>query len=271
MQALRANAVIGGREVQYYIRTSRTAQRLRIRVGAQGIEVVQPASREMNEAEAFLHAHASWVVEQLDRVARLRLARKAQHVIGGQILLHGEPMRVCIEEIPSYRGGNRIECRDGAIAVVTGSQSAGVPARSLERWLRKAARTAIEEHASVVADSLGVTLGRLYIMDQRTKWGNCSALGNLSFNWRIVMAPAYVLQYLVTHEVVHLAIPDHSRRFWLTVQSICRETERGRQWLAANSERLMIDLEKLFKEAELPRGLSARALPGHGRSSVQHP
>lgn len=59
----------------------------------------------------------------------------------------------------------------------------------------------------MLADELGVVLGRLYIMDQQTKWGNCSALGNLSFNWRLVMGPDYVLRYLVTHEVVHLAVP----------------------------------------------------------------
>ena len=72
--------------------------------------------------------------------------------------------------------------------------------------------------------------------------GNCSALGNLSFNWRLIMAPDFVLRYLVTHEAVHLAIPDHSQKFWLTVQSLCPETERARQWLVANAHRLLTPL-----------------------------
>ena len=75
-------------------------------------------------------------------------------------------------------------------------------------------------------------------MDQRTKWGNCSAKGNLSFNWRLILAPDYVLRYLVTHEAVHLAVPDHSAKFWLTVQSHCLDAERARQWLVANGDRL---------------------------------
>ena len=58
-------------------------------------------------------------------------------------------------------------------------------------------------------------------MGQRTKWGNCSPLQNLSFNWRLIMAPEAVLRYLVTHEAVHLAVPDHSQEFWLTVRSLC--------------------------------------------------
>ena len=77
-------------------------------------------------------------------------------------------------------------------------------------------------------------------MGQRTKWGNCSALGNLSFNWRLIMAPDFVLRYLVTHEAVHLAIPDHSQKFWLTVRSFCPETERAKQWLSANGHHLLL-------------------------------
>jgi predicted metal-dependent hydrolase len=119
-------------------------------------------------------------------------------------------------------------------------------AKSLERWLRRSARTAIEAQAAAVAEKLAVEMGRIYIMDQRTKWANCSRRRNLSFSWRIIMAPDFVLKYLVTHEVVHLAVPDHSQRFWLTVQSICTDAERGRQWLAANGARLMVDLNEVF-------------------------
>jgi len=97
-----------------------------------------------------------------------------------------------------------------------------------------------------VAEKLGVEIGRIYVMDLRTKWANCSRLRNLSFSWRIIMAPDSVLRYLVAHEVVHLAVPDHSQRFWLTVQSMCSDTERGRRWLAANGARLMIDLNDVF-------------------------
>jgi predicted metal-dependent hydrolase len=61
------------------------------------------------------------------------------------------------------------------------------------------------------------------------------------------MAPDSVLRYLVTHEAVHLAVPDHSAKFWLTVQSLCRDTERAKQWLVANSDRLTIDLKTLCR------------------------
>ena len=96
------------------------------------------------------------------------------------------------------------------------------------------------------AERLDVVPGRIYIMDQRTKWGNCSALGNLSFNWRIVMAPDSVLDYVVAHEVLHLMQPDHSPRFWLSLQSVCPQSERARQWLVANADQLDVDLDAVI-------------------------
>ena len=86
-------------------------------------------------------------------------------------------------------------------------------------------------------------------MAQRTKWGNCSQLQNLSFSWRLIMVPPMVLQYLVTHEAVHLAVPDHSARFWLTVQSLCPEMERAKQWLSRHGKRLPLRLDELINGA----------------------
>jgi predicted metal-dependent hydrolase len=90
----------------------------------------------------------------------------------------------------------------------------------------------------------------IYVMGQRTKWGNCSAKGNLSFNWRLILAPEAIFRYLVTHELVHLAIPDHSQKFWLTVQSLCPDSEWARRWLSANGERLMVELSLVLKQNE---------------------
>lgn len=89
-------------------------------------------------------------------------------------------------------------------------------------------------------------------MGQRTKWGNCSALRNLSFNWRLILAPDYVLRYLVTHEAVHLAVPDHSAKFWLTVQGLCSDTEKAKQWLCRHQAHLQVELAIILDGA--PKG-----------------
>jgi len=88
-------------------------------------------------------------------------------------------------------------------------------------------------------------------MGQRTKWGNCSLLPNLSFNWRLIMAPEAVLRYLVTHEAVHLAVPDHSQEFRLTVRSLCPETGLG-QFKHIAIERLDTLPNKVFSAKHHP-------------------
>ena len=150
-----------------------------------------------------------------------------------------------IEETAARSRGNRIVLESGAIVIRCARGSKTAPSRSLERWLRKQAREEIDRQLSIVAKRLKRVPRRVYVMDQRTKWGNCSTRQNLSFSWRLICAPDFVLRYLVTHETVHLAIPDHSQRFWLTVQSLCPQTERARQWLCANEHKLRFDLEKV--------------------------
>jgi predicted metal-dependent hydrolase len=119
-------------------------------------------------------------------------------------------------------------------------------ARSLENWLRAQARSEIQKFLGAVTARLRQSPRRIYVMGQRTKWGNCSAERNLSFNWRLILAPDFVLRYLVTHEAVHLAIPDHSAKFWLAVQSLCPKTESARQWLSSNGHKLTVDLALLL-------------------------
>ncbi|NCC29039.1 MAG: DUF45 domain-containing protein, partial [Gammaproteobacteria bacterium] len=191
---------------------------------------------------AFLAENLAWVEVEVER-AKGRLAmRRTETDRGGTLLLRGELMPVRVSRIPTWQGPNRVALRDGEIRITTGPRARTSVVRSLENWLRRLAREQIAHQIALIGPRLQRTPGKVYVMDQRTKWGNCSALGNLSFNWRLVMAPDDVLRYIVTHELVHLAIPDHSTRFWLTVQSHCPGSERARHWLAANGHRLTVDL-----------------------------
>jgi predicted metal-dependent hydrolase len=193
---------------------------------------------------SFLNGNGVWILDQIERIERPQKIRLPERRLS-EILFRGERTLVRIEETRGRLGGNRVSLVGGEI-VVERSVGFKVPAsRSLENWLRRQARAEIEKHLGIVAGRLRQRLHRVYIMGQRTKWGNCSSQRNLSFNSRLIMAPDSVLRYLVTHEAVHLAVPDHSAKFWLTVQSLCRDTERAKQWLAANGHRLAIDLNEI--------------------------
>lgn len=240
--------LLGGKAVECRLVPSRAARKLRIKVKSNSIEVVVPEGRTGEEALAFVAANQTWAIEQLARARRLALLRRPEKRSHGQILFQGESMPVKIIRSEGWRAPNRVLLGDGGISITCASASSVSPGRSLENWLRKQARDRIEKHLEVIARRVKRSPGRVYVMGQRTKWGNCSALGNLSFNWRLIMAPEYVLHYIVTHEVVHLAIPDHSQRFWLTVQSLCPQMDRARQWLVADGHRLSVDLSSVIAD-----------------------
>jgi hypothetical protein len=239
---------LGGRRVDYRVIRSTAARRLRVRVGPGGVEVVQPAARNGEDVSAFLNRNEEWILDQLRRVECLRGVLRPEHRHAGEILFRGEPTRVRIETTHTRGRGNPIRLADGEIVIARGRKSRTPVARSLENWLRKQARHEIERHLGVLTARLRQTPQRVYVMGQRTKWGNCSAERNLSFNWRLVLAPDFVLRYLVTHEAVHLAIPDHSAKFWLTVQGLFRETERAKQWLCRHQAQLQVDLTSVLEE-----------------------
>lgn len=232
---------LGGRRVQYRVVESKKARSLRLRVGPAGIEVSRPTNRTSDDVSAFLDRHAGWILDQLDRVNQLRSVRRPV-TQPNRMLFRGELTAVRVTMSDSRVRGASIAYIGGEILIRRERESRTPVAKSLENWLGRQARAAILAEVEAITPRLGLAPKRVYVMGQRTKWGNCSPRGNLSFNWRLVLAPEFVLHYLVTHEAVHLAVPDHSAKFWLTVQSFCPQTERARQWLISRADELRQEL-----------------------------
>ena len=99
---------------------------------------------------------------------------------------------------------------------------------------RGQARNVFEQKVRYYAGLMNVTYGRIAIRDQKTRWGSCSAEGNLNFNWRLIFAPAGVLDYVVVHELAHRKEMNHSARFWAVVEAYMPEYKKYRNWLKEN-------------------------------------
>jgi predicted metal-dependent hydrolase len=104
---------------------------------------------------------------------------------------------------------------------------------------RREAHARISLIAQSEAAALGVAYTRLTLRDQRSRWGSCSSKGALSFNWRLVLAPHDVLDYVVVHEVCHLREPNHSRRFWDLVEKRRPQWRKQRDWLREHGPELL--------------------------------
>ena len=236
-----ASLRVGKRRVPYRVRESRTALRMRIKVSPGGVEVVTPAGAEAGRAAEFLRQNSTWVLGQLDFIKRAGSVRVAAPRSRPEtVVLRGKSTRVeVITEETTRRYALVAGLVDNRITIRVSKEAGAVVPAALERWLRREAKSDIEQRLTVRAKQMRQRPGRVYIMGQRTKWGGCSRRRNLTFNWRLVMAPPEVLDYIVVHELAHLAEPYHSTKFWLIVRSYCPDCERHRRWLRDNGERMM--------------------------------
>jgi hypothetical protein len=155
----------------------------------------------------------------------------------------GEPARLTVPRWMSRAEVERVlEEKRGWIEA---QRRAQVPRLGLDRLAgseseaRFAARELTSALAEEEAERLGVTFRRIRIGGQRTLWGSCSPRGTLSFNWRLVLAPLEVLDYVVVHELCHLRVPDHSRRFWALVEGRRPGWREQRAWLREHGPELL--------------------------------
>ena len=225
---------LDGKRVDYRLVASRTARKLRVRVGPNGVQVVRPVARRADDVGLFLRDNQQWVLDQIQRVESLGVVRRKQKPERSGILFRGELTPVRVEQTAHRGRGNKVLIQDGSIVIQRGAASRTPPARSLENWLHQQARREIAKQLGVITARLKRQPNRVYVMSQRTKWGNCSRKRNTSFNWRLIMTPPDVLNYIVAHEVVHLVEPYHSAKFWLLLRSHCLGCDCARKWLNKN-------------------------------------
>lgn len=177
-------------------------------------------------AERFLIEHAGWLQARLAaRPARV------EFVEGVEIPVRGEACRI-VHRAP-FRGETRIVVEEGQRLLVVHGDPAHLAGR-VERFLRAEALRDLTEASGRHAAALGVTIGRISIKDTRSRWGSCSARGDLAYSWRLIFAPPLVLDYLAAHEVAHRLEMNHSVRYWRNVARIFPRFREAEAWLNRN-------------------------------------
>jgi len=216
-------------EIAYTVRRSERARRVRVSVDAgRGVEVILPRRAAGREAAAAIRELRPWIER---RMAELESARAAVAARGAWMpyldeMLHLRPQP----------GRERVHRRGAELLVPTGPRCE--PA--LERWYRRNARAEIAPRLDHACAQTGLQYTALTIRGQRTRWASCSREGAMSFNWRLLLAPEPVLDYVVWHEVCHLEIMDHSPRFWALLGRHCPDYRRHSAWLRRHGATLVL-------------------------------
>jgi len=237
---------LDGRTVSYVVKRSARARNIRLEIRrGQGLVVVIPRVCPVGRVAEVLKAKKRWILRNLARQSQLLPQLCGRGIKFGDVVSYlGRPLMV-------VAGKNRgVACArlERNRLVVNGVSSGGEIGPVLEQWYRVQAASLILERVGKWGTELGVNPGKVTIRGQRTRWGSCSRKGNLSFNWKLVMAPEAVIDYVVIHELAHLKEMNHSKRFWRLVAQHCPECRYCRKWLRTH-------------EAELSSGLFARQMP----------
>ena len=214
--------------IAYTVRRSARARWVRVNVHAHaGVEVVLPARAPERAAAAAIGELRPWIERRLWEAREVRERVLAR---GATVPYLGEPLQLVAQP-----GRTRVH-RDGARLLVP----AGDPRPALERFYRRSARAEIAPRLERAAALAGAHYTALSIRAQRTRWGSCSAGGRLSFNWRLLLAPERVLEYVIWHEVCHLEVLDHSPRFWSLLERHWPGYREDRVWLRHHGATLVL-------------------------------
>jgi len=224
---------LDGIAVTVTVRVNARARSYRLSLPHSGGAVLTlPPHGQWAAAEAFLEKHHNWLAARLGRAPAPVLLGD-----GGSIPLRGVTHRI----VATGRIRGRVETGEsdlGPALFVPGE--AAHQARRLIDWLKDEALKDLEARSAFHAARLGVSVKAIRMRSQVSRWGSCSSTGTINYNWRLVLAPPFVLDYVAAHEVAHLVEMNHSPAFWATVKRTLPEMEKGRAWLKAHGRELMI-------------------------------
>jgi len=212
------------------VRVSRRARRMALRIDSVGgkVELVLPRGVPAGAGLRFLAAKREWIAARL-----AALPQPVPFVEGAFVPVLGVPHRIRHD-----RNSARppVEIVDGEIRV--GGDPAHL-ARRVRDHLVLTARVELAPRARRLAARIGRQASRITIRDTKSRWGSCSGQGNLSFSWRLILAPEPVLDYVVAHEVAHLVEMNHGTLFWQLVESLTPGSAAPRAWLRRHRNRLL--------------------------------
>lgn len=215
-------------DLDYRIRRSERARRIRVHVAPTGVvEVVVPARSSERAAAAAVTELRPWIDARRADVAALRERMRPP---AGHTRYLDELLRIVEEP-----GRARVHRRGSQLLTPE-----GCPVAPLERWYRRAARGEVATRLDRATAAAGVHYSGLSIRAQRTRWASCAANGSMSFNWRLLLAPERVLDYVVWHEVCHLDIADHSPRFWALLERRVPAWREPAAWLREHGPALTL-------------------------------
>jgi len=220
------------------VRQSRRARKISLKYRKGLIAVVVPKDMDF-DLDELIQDKADFFERYLGEAKKFREEIPDRDLRpGGSISLLGEEKPIEVEKRRSNKVSDKILLAEHLVERTSFIDQ-------LEKALRSFAREKFEEKASKYSKDISKDYERIFVKDQKTRWGSCSNKGNLNFNWRLILGPEHVIEYVVVHELVHLEEKNHSESFWSRVKEVYPTYEESNKWLENNSAKLVFDKSEL--------------------------
>lgn len=184
-----------------------------------------PRSTDPEKIRQVVESKKLWLYKKLQSPQKYSTERPAKEFVSGETVLYlGKRYRLEIENSPT----EQIRFVGKFIVAAVSSERAS---EVFKQWYKKQAAKKIPDRVQQYAKNLGVQYNQIFISDLKYRWGSCTPKDNLNFNWRLVKAPMFVLDYVVVHELAHFLESNHTAHFWLIVENQVPKYRKAREWL----------------------------------------
>lgn len=204
------------------------------------VTVIVPVGMKEEAIKRNVKTKAHWIVKKLSELKDIKPVAEAKRFVDGECFLYlGQNYSMQIQFIDNLPAP-KVKLIEGKLLISTPTEDKEIIKKALEKWYRERAREVINERVKYYQFVIGAKPSRVNIKEQKKRWGSCSSKGNLNFNWKLIMAPPEIIDYVVVHELAHLVHLNHSKQFWALVESILPDYKERRKWLNNNGQVLSI-------------------------------
>jgi len=237
MTAQKNKITLDGQTVAYTLKRSDKAKYARLEVGTDsGLTVIVPAYYSSDRLRTLLLRKRRWIVQKLEKYGLNEVRHGRARLKAGDVLPYlGKNMSIERGDGADKGGSVHLSRTSIVVCLPPGDNKLHLP---VERWYRTQAARMIGPMVDRISLQMGLPYNRVTVKGQKSLWASCSRKRNLNFNWRLMMTPEQVIEYVVIHELAHLSEMNHSIRFWQIVERQCPAWKEHRRWLRTHSQEL---------------------------------
>lgn len=231
-------------KISYTLSDSKKSKHIRLVIDIHGLRVVKPIKAKMAEVEKVLQAKSDWIYKHYQDYQTMKVDEKQRNWESGEsVLYRGKDYDIKIFQ--HKEKSTRIHFNGSSFEIFINEMFSENERNFLiesafKKWYRINAYEAIKDRLDTYCKIIGLAHNMMKIKEQKTRWGSCSNKGNLNFNWKLIMSPQWVIDYVIIHEICHLRFLNHSKEYWTMVEMYMPNFKEARLWLKKNGSGLKL-------------------------------